>query len=67
MVELLDHYVKHSSRRWVPRRFTQDPIESLFGKIRSLAGSNINLDRFGVDCGMSEARSKCLKQIIHHL
>ena len=64
MVELLNHYVKNSSRTWVPRRFTQDPIESLFGKIRSLAGSNINLDRFGVDCGMSEARSKAFKSII---
>ena len=67
MIEILNHYVKNSSRRWVPRRFTQDPIESLFGQIRSLAGSNINLDRFGVDCGMSEARSKSFKQIIHHM
>lgn len=64
MVELLNHYVKNSSRRWVPRRFTQDPIESLFGKIRSLAGSNINLDRFGVDCGMCEARSKGFKCVL---
>ena len=67
MIELLNHYVKNSSRRWVPRRFTQDPIESLFGKIRSLAGSNINLDRFGVDCGMSESRSKSFKCIIHKM
>ena len=64
MVEILNHYVKGSSRRWVPRRFTQDPIESLFGRIRSLAGSNINLDRFGVDCGMSESRSKQLQTVI---
>ena len=64
MVELLDHYVKNSSRVWVPRRFTQDPIESLFGQIRALAGSNINLDRFGVDCGMSEVRSKRFKSIL---
>ena len=43
MVELLNHYVKNSSRSWVPRRFTQDPIESLFGQIRSLSGSNVNI------------------------
>ena len=61
VVELMNHYVTRSSRRWVLRRFTQDPIESLFGQIRSLAGSNTNLDRISVDLGMSEIRSKGLK------
>ena len=66
MCELLDRYVKNSSRRWIPRRFTQDPIESLFGQVRQLAGSNIHLDRVGVDHGMSEVRSMGLKKTKIH-
>ena len=62
MCELLNRYVKHSTRRWKPSRFTQDPIESLFGRIRQLAGSNIHLDRISVDHGMSEVRSMGLKK-----
>ena len=64
VVELLNHYVKGTDRVWVLRRFTQDPIESLFGQIRNLNGSNTNLDRIGVDHGFSEIRSKCLKKLI---
>ena len=64
MVELLNHYVKGSTRVWIPRRFTQDPIESLFGQIRSINGSNTNLDRIGVDHGFSEIRSKRLKLLL---
>ena len=64
MVELLHHYVKGTDRVWILRRFTQDPIESLFGQIRSLNGSNTNLDRIGVDHGFSEIRSKLLKKLI---
>ena len=64
MVELLNHYVKGSKRVWIPRRFTQDPIESLFGQIRSINGSNTNLDRIGVDHGFSEIRSKFLKLLL---
>ena len=64
-IELMNHYVTKSSRRWVLRRFTQDPIESLFGQLRSLAGSNTNLDRTTVDLGMSEIRSSGLK--VHKL
>ena len=63
VVELMTHYVTKSSRRWVLRRFTQDPIESLFGQIRSLAGSNTNLDRSSVNLGMSEIRSSGLKNV----
>ena len=65
VVECMRHYItSESSRCWLFRRFTQDPIESLFGQIRSLCGSNINLDRLGVDIGMSEIRAKCCKSTL---
>ena len=64
VVELMNHYVTRSSRHWVLRRFTQDPIESLFGQLRNLAGSNRNLDKTSVDFGMSEYRAKALKDIL---
>ena len=57
----MTHYVTETSRCWVLRRFTQDPIESLFGQLRNLAGSNTNLDKTGVDFGMSETRSYVLR------
>ena len=63
IVELMTHYVTRSSRRWVLRRFTQDPIESLFGQMRNLAGSNTNLHKVSVDLGMSEIRSTGLKDL----
>ena len=66
MHELLHHYVKNSSRSWSPHRFTQDPIESLFGQVRSLAGSNIHLDRVAVDHGFAEVRSMGLKKTKIH-
>ena len=62
IVELMRHYVSNSSRCWLLRRFTQDPIESLFGTLRTSAGSNSNLDRTSVDFGMSERRAKCFKK-----
>lgn len=49
MVELMTHYVTRSSRCWLMRRFTQDPIESLFGQLRRFAGSNSNLDKTSVE------------------
>ena len=64
VIELMTHYVTRSSRRWILRRFTQDPIESLFGQIRNLAGSNKNLHRVSVDLGISEIRATCLKNIL---
>ena len=66
MCELLDHYVKNSSRSWSPHRFTQDPIESLFGQIRSLGGSNNNLDHVAVDHGFAKVRSMGLKKTKIH-
>ena len=57
MVELIRKFIPHTNRRWVPRRFNQDPIESLFargfGQLRNLAGSNTYMDRTAVDLGMS--------------
>ena len=63
MVELIKKFIPHTNRRWVPRRFNQDPIESLFGQIRNLAGSNTDLDRSAVDMGMNEIRTLGLKNV----
>ena len=58
MVEVVNKYVKGSDRVWVPRRFNQDPIESLFDQLRNNAGSNTNMDRTAVDVGMTQIRVK---------
>ena len=57
MVGVVKQYVTHSDRRWVPRRFSQDPIESLFGQIRGLSGSNVSMNTVDVDMGIHEIRS----------
>ena len=63
MVEMIKYYIPKSHRCWVPRRFNQDVIESTFGQIRNLAGSNTNMDRRTVNTGFSERRSVGLKDL----
>ena len=58
MIEIMNKYVKNSDRVWVPRRFNQDPVESLFGQLRNNSGSNTNMDRTAVDIGMTQYRAK---------
>lgn len=64
LVGLMKMYVTKSNRKWIPRRFNQDPIESVFGQIRNLAGSNSNMTFQEVDIGFSELRALGLKKII---
>ena len=54
--------VPRTNRRWILRRFSQDPIESLFGQIRSLSGSNVTMNTVDVDLGISEIRSLILQK-----
>ena len=64
MVGVVKTNVPRSKRRWVPRRFNQGPIESLFGLLRNLAGSNTNMDMVAVDAGISRVRSIGLTKIL---
>ena len=66
MVGVVRQNVTKTDRRWVPRRFSQDPIESLFGQIRSLAGSNTSMNTIDVDMGISEIRSLILQKCNVH-
>ena len=61
MVELLNKYVKGTDRRWVLKRFNQDPIESTYGQIRTKSGNNRDLNMKHVDTGMSEIRAMGLE------
>ena len=64
MVGVIRANVPHSKRRWVPRRFNQDTVESLFGQLRNLAGSNTNMDMTSVDAGMHRMRTLGLKKTV---
>ena len=66
MVGVVRQYVPRTDRRWVPRRFSQDPIESLFGQIRGLSGSNNSMNTIDVDMGISEIRSLILSKYNIH-
>ena len=44
IVGVIKQNVPGTDRRWVLRKFSQDPIESLFGSIRSLSGSNVTMN-----------------------
>ena len=63
MVEMMNKYIPNSSRCWVPRRFNQDPIESAFGQVRNMSGSDINMNRTAVEVGFSELRAMGLESI----
>ena len=55
MVELMNKYLPGTKRKWVLKRFNQDPIESTFGQIRNLAGNNRDMNFRHVDSGMCES------------
>ena len=62
IVGVIRQNVPRTNRRWVLRRFSQDPIESLFGQIRSLSGSNVSMNTIDVDLGISEIRALILQK-----
>ena len=57
MVGVVRQNIPKTKRRWVPRRFSQDPIESLYSQIRGLSGSNNSMNTIDVDMGISEIRA----------
>lgn len=63
MVEMMKNYIPGTSRCWVPRRFNQDPIESAFGQVRNMSGSDVNMNRTAVETGFSELRATQLKTV----
>ena len=51
VVELINKHIPHTKRRWILRRFSQDPVESAFGQIRDLAGSNEHMHTSDIENG----------------
>lgn len=50
MYDIMHTYVRGNvRRRWVPKRFSQDPLESFFSQIRQSGGGNTDSCREGVD------------------
>ena len=50
MYDIVNTYVKGNvRRRWVPKRFSQDPLESFFSEIRQSGGGNTDACRESVD------------------
>ena len=57
VVELCHKYLKGTDRKWILKRFNQDPIESTFGQLRNLSGNNRDLNYKHVDSGIAEIRA----------
>ena len=51
-----EYVVGNLHRNWVPRRFSQDPLESFFGQIRQSAGGNVDCTRQVVDRNIRKQR-----------
>ena len=48
--DIMNEYVLgNTNRRWVPRRFSQDPLESFFSEIRQSGGGSVDSYREHVD------------------
>lgn len=61
MYDMMHEYVKgNTNRRWVPMRFSQDPLESFFSEIRQSGGGNTDSCRESVDRFIRHKRIKCL-------
>ena len=50
MYDIINEYVSgNTRRRWVPRRFSQDPLESFFSEIRQSGGGSVDSYREHID------------------
>lgn len=50
MYDIIQVYVvRNVNRRWVPRRFSQDPLESFFSEVRQSGGGSTDSCREHVD------------------
>lgn len=59
MHDMMIEYVSgNPNRRWVPHRFSQDPLESFFGEIRQSGGGNTDSCRNTVDRCVQKRRYK---------
>jgi len=59
MYNIIKHYVEgNPNRRWVPRRFSQDVLESFFSEVRQSAGGNADTCRSHVDSQVQRKRWK---------
>ena len=57
MYDIMHEYVVGNvRRRWVLKRFSQDPLESLFSEIRQSGGGSTDSYRECVDRGMQKRR-----------
>ena len=59
MYDIMHEYVKGNvRRRWIPKRFSQDPLESFFSEIRQSGGGNTDSCRETVDRMVQKRRWK---------
>ena len=57
MHDIMYEYVNGNvNRKWIPKRFSQDPVESFFSEIRQSAGGNTDACREHVDMCVSRKR-----------
>ena len=62
-VGLIKKYVTNSDRCWVLRRLNQDPLESTYGQLRNISGSNTDMNVRDIRSGMSEIRALGLNKV----
>ena len=59
MYDIMYTYVKgNGKRKWVPKRFSQDPLESFFSEVRGSGGGNTDSCRESVDRCVQHSRWK---------
>ena len=62
-VGLIKTYVTKSDRRWILRRLNQDPLESTYGQLRNISGSNTDMNVRDIRSGMNEIRTLGLNKV----
>ena len=59
MYDIIHCYVNRNvERRWIPKRFSQDTVESFFSEVRQSGGGNTDSDRQSVENTISSRRFK---------
>ena len=65
MYDLMHEYVNGNvNRKWVPKRFSQDILESFFSEIRQSGGGNTDSCRAHVNSGVRRKRFQIIEKIM---
>ena len=67
MYDIVQEYiVGNPNRKWIPRAFSQDVLESFFAEVRQSAGGNTDCCRPHIDRSIQHKRWKRVDEVLNN-